>query len=91
MAFKMLNMKGVARVDFLYDSKNKKLYVNEINSIPSCFSHHLWESRNISYRELLNIMIEDAIKNVTKKEGMTLTLDSDILKNMNNKNIQEMK
>ena len=70
---------------------NKKLYVNEINSIPSCFSHHLWESRNISYRELLNIMIEDAIKNVTKKEGMTLTLDSDILKNMNNKNIQEMK
>lgn len=90
-AFKMLNMKGTARIDFLYDNKNKKLYVNEINTIPSCFTHHLWESRNISYRELLNIMIEDAIRNVNKKEGMTLTLDSDILKNINNTNIQEMK
>lgn len=89
--FKMLNMKGTARIDFLYDSKNKKLYVNEINTIPSCFTHHLWESRNISYRELLNIMIEDAITNVTKKEGMTLTLDSDILKDLTNKNIKDMK
>ena len=90
-AFKMLNMKGTARIDFLYDSKNKKLYVNEINTIPSCFTHHLWESRNISYRELLNIMIEDAIKSVSKKEGMTLTLDSEILKELNNENIKEMK
>lgn len=90
-AFKMLNMKATARIDFLYDNKNKKLYVNEINTIPSCFTHHLWESRNISYRELLNIMIEDAIKSVTKKEGMTLTLDSEILKELNNKNIKEMK
>jgi len=36
-------------------------------------------------------MIEDAIKSVTKKEGMTLTLDSEILKELNNKNIKEMK
>ena len=90
-AFKMLNMKGTARIDFLYDNKNKKLYVNEINTIPSCFTHHLWESRNISYRELLNIMIEDAIESVIKKEGMTLTLDTEILKELNNKNIKEMK
>jgi len=90
-AFKMLNMKGTARIDFLYDNKNKKLYVNEINTIPSCFTHHLWESRNISYKELLNIMIEDAIKTVVKKEGMTLTLDSDILKDLTNTNIKDMK
>jgi len=87
----MLNMKGTARIDFLYDNKNKKLYVNEINTIPSCFTHHLWESRNISYKELLNIMIEDAIKTVVKKEGMTLTLDSDILKDLTNTNIKDMK
>ena len=39
--FKMLNMRGTARIDFLYDNKNKKLYVDEVNSIPWCFSHHL--------------------------------------------------
>jgi D-alanine-D-alanine ligase len=89
--FKMLNMKATARIDFLYDNKNKKLYVNEINTIPSCFTHHLWESRNISYKELLNIMIEDAINDVTKKDGMTLTLDSDILKKITIKSIKDMK
>ena len=90
-AFKMLNMKGTARIDFLYDTKEKQLYINEINTIPSCFSHHLWEVRNISYKELLSIMIEDAINNVNKKEGMTLTLDSDIIKNITSKNIKDMK
>jgi len=89
--FKMMNMKGTARIDFLYDKNNKKLYVNEVNTIPNCFSHHLWESRNISYRELLEIMIKDAINSVVKKEGMTLTLESDILKDITNKNIKDMK
>ena len=87
----MLNLKGTARIDFLYDKKNKKLYVNEINSIPNCLTHHLWETKNISYKELLNIMLEDAINSVIKKEGMTLTLDSDILKNITTSNIKDMK
>ena len=90
-AFKILNMKGTARIDFLYDKKEKKLYINEINSIPTCFTHHLWETKNISYKELLNIMIEDAISNVIKQENMTLTLDSDVLKDIAQKNIKDMK
>lgn len=89
--FKLLNMRGAARIDFLYDNKNKKLYVDEINSIPWCFSHHLWESRNISYKELLNIMLADAIAQEIKYQGMTTTLDSDIIKKLNNKKLEEMK
>ncbi len=89
--FKMLNMRGTARIDFLYDTKNKKLYIDEINSIPWCFSHHLWEARNISYQELLNIMLADAIAVEIKNQKMTTTLDSDIVKNMNNTKIKEMK
>ena len=89
--FKMLNMKGTARIDFIYDKNNKKLYVNEVNTIPYCFSHHLWDVKNISYRELLNIMMKDAIDSVVKQEGMTLTLDSDEFKKINNRSIKEMK
>lgn len=89
--FKMLNMKGTARIDFIYDTKNKKLYVNEVNTIPYCFSYHLWEAVNISYRELLNIMMDNAIDSVVKSEGMTLTLDSDEFKKITNKTIKEMK
>lgn len=90
-AFKMLNMRGTARIDFLYDKKNNKLYVNEVNSIPFCFSHHLWEARNISYKELLNIMLKDAIDNEVKNQSMTLVMDNDIIKKMTNKTIKEMK
>ena len=89
--FKMLNMRGIARVDFLYDSKNKKLYVDEVNSIPWCYSHHLWEARNISYKEMLNIMLADAIAQEIKYQGMTTTIDTDIIKNINTTKLEEMK
>ena len=90
--FKILNMRGIARIDFLYDSKNKKLYVDEVNSIPWCFSHHLWENRNISYKEILNIMFEDAIAMEVKHQSMITTMDnSDIIKKLNNNKLKEMK
>ena len=75
----------------LYDKKNNKLYVNEINSIPFCFAHHLWEARNISYTELLNIMLKDAIDNEVKNQSMTLVMDTDVIKKMTNRTIKEMK
>ena len=89
--FKLLNMRGTARIDFLYDTKSKKLYVDEVNSIPWCFAHHLWEARNISYRELLNVMLKDAISVEVKHKEMTLTLSSDIIKNTTNAKLKEMK
>lgn len=89
--FKMLNMRGTARIDFLYDSKNKKLYVDEVNSIPWCFTHHLWEARNISYKELLNIMLEDAIAVEVKHQGMINTIDTDVIKKVTNAKLEEMK
>ena len=87
----MLNMRGTARIDFLYDNKNKSLYVDEVNSIPWCFSHHLWEARNISYKEILNIMLQDAINQEVKHQKMTTTLDSDIIKKINAIKLEEMK
>ena len=84
-------MRGIARIDFLYDSKNKKLYVDEVNSIPWCFSHHLWKERNISYKEILNIVLEDAIAMEVKHQEMVTTIDTDIIKGLTNNKIKEMK
>ena len=89
--FKILNMRGSARIDFLYDSKKKVLYVDEVNSIPWCYSHHLWEKRNISYKEMLSIMLDDAVKEEVKHQKMTRVVDTDIIKNINAKKIEEMK
>ena len=89
--FKMLNMRGTARIDFLYDNKSKKLYVNEINPIPWCFSHHLWEARNISYQELLNIMLKDAIDSEVKNQKRNSTIQTDIISTITTNKLKEMK
>ena len=86
-----LNNTGLSTIDFLYDTKKKKLYIDEINSIPNCFSHHLWEEVNISYKELFTIMINDAIKNFNKDNGMISTMNMDILKDLKNSDIREFK
>lgn len=86
-----LNNTGLSTIDFLYDKNKKKLYIDEINSIPTCFSHHLWEEANISYKELFTIMINDAIKNFNKDNEMITTMDMSILKNLKNSDIREFK
>ncbi len=86
-----LNNTGLSRIDFLYDRKSKNLYIDEINSIPSGLSHHLWEEANISYKELLNIMIDDTIKNVNRDREMITEMDMEVLKNLKNSDIREFK
>ena len=86
-----LNNTGLSTIDFLYDKNRKKLYIDEINSIPTCFSHHLWEEANISYKELFTIMINDAIKNFNKDNEMITTMDMSVLKNLKNSDIREFK
>ena len=87
----LLNNTGLSTIDFLYDKKRKKLYIDEINSIPTCFSHHLWEEANISYKELFTIMINDTIKNFNKDNEMITTMDMSVLKNLKNSDIREFK
>ena len=86
-----LNNTGLSTIDFLYDKNKKKLYIDEINSIPTCYSHHLWEEANISYKELFTIMINDAIKNFNKDNEMITTMDMSILKDLKNSDIKEYK
>lgn len=89
--FRLLNLRGIATIDFLYDKDSKKIYVDEVNTIPNYFSHHLWENKNVSYKEILNFMINEAIKEVQKQKEMTLTIDNDVMKTMKTKDIKELK
>lgn len=53
-AFLKLECRGVVRFDFLYDDKNDKLYLNEINAIPGSLAFYLFEKVGISFFELIN-------------------------------------
>ena len=87
----MLNLKGIASIDFLYDKTNKKLYVDEVNTIPNYFSHHLWENKNEKYKEIINYLITQTLKDVNKEKEMTLTIDNNVIDIINPTDIQELK
>lgn len=89
--FRLLNLKGIASIDFLYDKANKKLYVDEVNTIPNYFSHHLWENKNVSYKEIMNFLIGEALKEVNRQQAMTLTIENDCFNVLKNKDIKELK
>ena len=82
-AFKALGCCGVSRIDFMIDEEEDKLYFNEINPIPGSLSFYLWEPVGVPYKELLDRMIELAMKRTRVEESLTFTFDTNILANAN--------
>ncbi|MGN0374848.1 MAG: D-alanine--D-alanine ligase family protein [Butyrivibrio sp.] len=78
-AFKCLGCNGVARIDYMIDSDSGELYFNEINTIPGSLSFYLWEPAGIPYKELLDRMIQLALKRNREEEDITFTFDTNIL------------
>ncbi|MGN1100539.1 MAG: hypothetical protein ACI4S9_09345 [Christensenellales bacterium] len=58
--YREFGLRGVARVDYLYDNVGGKLYVNEINTIPGSLSYYLFENCGIGYAKLLDSLIGEA-------------------------------
>ena len=79
-AFKALGCNGVSRIDFMIDEEEGKLYFNEINPIPGSLSFYLWEPVGLPYKELLDRMIQLAMKRTRTEESLTFTFDTNILK-----------
>lgn len=64
-AFKAIDGKGLARVDFFIEDETKQIYINEINTLPGFTSismyPKLFEASGISYQELLDKIITCSI------------------------------
>lgn len=76
--YRLLGCKGVVRVDFLFDDKKKKLYVNEINTIPGSLAFYLFE--NVRFPELVESMIYESLDENKRKSQKVTTFDSGALK-----------
>lgn len=68
-AFKAIDGKGLSRVDFFVEKNTNKIYINEINTLPGFTSismyPKLFEESGITYKELLNKLIELALEEKT--------------------------
>jgi D-alanine-D-alanine ligase len=82
-SFKALGCCGVSRIDFMIDEDEDKLYFNEINPIPGSLSFYLWEPVGVPYKELLDRMIQLALKRARIEDSLTFTFDTNILKTAN--------
>lgn len=78
-AFKALGCNGVVRIDFMIDESDGSLYFNEINTIPGSLSFYLWEPSGIPYEQLLDELIQMALKRARKYQNLTFTFDTNIL------------
>jgi D-alanine-D-alanine ligase len=65
-AFQAVDCSGLSRVDFLMDPKTRKIYLNEINTMPgfTAISMYpkLWAATGISYPELIDRLIKLGIE-----------------------------
>lgn len=66
-AFKAIDGKGFARVDFFVNDKTNEIYINEINTLPGfteiSMYPKLWEQVGVGYSELLDKLINLALEN----------------------------
>lgn len=78
-AFKYLGCCGVTRIDFMIDMEDNKVYLNEINTIPGSLAFYLWEPKRVKYTELLDRLINLALKRYRKNEKINYSFDTNIL------------
>lgn len=78
-AFKYLGCSGVSRIDFMIDTSENKVYLNEINTIPGSLAFYLWEPIGVKYPELLDKMVSLALKRDRELRNLNFTFESNIL------------
>lgn len=78
-AFTALGCCGVSRIDFMIDTEENKVYLNEINTIPGSLSFYLWEPLGVKYPQLLDKMVSLALKRDREQKNLNFTFKSNIL------------
>ncbi len=81
--FKLLRCSGVARLDFIVDMDENKAYFNEINMPPGSLAYYLFEPVGLSKSELVDKMVDIALKQKRIEDDLNYTFESNVLSNIN--------
>jgi D-alanine-D-alanine ligase len=80
-AFRVLDLSGMARVDFFLDRNTQAVFLNEVNTIPGftpiSMYPKLWEASGIPYPELIDRLIELALERHAEKQRTRTTYDAE--------------
>lgn len=76
--FRVLGCHGVSRVDVMIEEEDGSIYVNEINTIPGSLSYYLWEYSGVSFEQLMDRLVQLALKRKREADRKTTSLDANI-------------
>lgn len=76
--FRVLSCHGVSRVDVIVDADTNDIYVNEINTIPGSLSFYLWEATGITFSQLMDKLVDLALKRKRERANKTVTYSANI-------------
>ena len=81
--FRVLNLKGVCRIDYLVNKETNEIYVNEPNTIPGSLAFYLYKPKGKDYKTLTDELIKSAIKDYKNEMRKTSSFTSNILSEYN--------
>lgn len=76
--FRVLSCHGVSRIDVMIDEADGNIYVNEINTIPGSLSFYLWEASGIKFKDLMDRLVQLALRRKRETDRKTFTYDHNI-------------
>lgn len=78
--FRLMDCKGVVRIDYMVDRESGEIYITEINTIPGSLSFYLWENDGMNYCGLIDRLVALAEKAHEDRNKANYAYHSDILK-----------
>lgn len=82
-AYRAMGLSGVSRIDFLIDKEKKTVYINEVNTCPGSLAFYLWDAKGKDFTQLLDDLINLAIKDFKKDKKKVRSFKSNILSGYN--------
>ena len=84
-AYALFGCCGVVRADFLVvtgASKEEKIYLNEINTVPGFLSYHMFLHAGIKFESMLDMKIDEAIRahDKSRKQKIVTEFKSDVIR-----------
>jgi D-alanine-D-alanine ligase len=78
-AFKAIDGRGTARIDFLVQPESDTVYLNELNTMPGSLAFYLWQETGMSAREVVHQLVELARAAYMEKRRSTYNYQTNLI------------
>ena len=79
VAFQAIDAEGVARIDQFVNEETGEAWVMEINTVPGSFSFYLWEPSGVSFDQLLETLLDIALRSHEARSKLLFSFESGML------------